>query len=438
MKTQAHPMAELVSLLDASSEPCVVFDLHYRILAANTAYREQVSSGQSVLGRCCYEISHHYTVPCDQAGESCPLARSRESGQRERILHLHHTPRGEKYVDIELTPIRDASGKIVYFVERMSPIHEERLHTGEYDLVGRAPAFQTMLSLVARVAKTEAVVLLEGESGTGKELVAHALHHTSRRAHAPFIAVDCSGIPEALFESELFGHERGAFTGASARTLGLIEAASGGTLFLDEVGEIPLAMQVKLLRLLETGTYRRVGASEIRQADIRVISATHRCLLSMVERGEFRADLYYRLNVFPITVPALRDRASDIPLLIDALLARVATGRELTVSSRALKALMTYPYQGNVRELRNILERASIMCDGSVIELAHLPPMLSSKNLTLPQIEPDAPSELDDQALIEALNTHHGSRRALARKLGLSERTLYRRLQALRQEPSAS
>lgn len=438
MKAQVQPMAELVSLLDAYEEPCVVFDLHYRILAANVAYRTQAASRQSVLGRRCYEVSHHYTVPCDQAGESCPLARSIESGKRERLLHLHHTPHGERYVDIDLTPIRDASGEIVYFVEKMSPLHEERQPAGKYEMVGRSPAFQKMLDLVARVAKSEAVVLLEGESGTGKELVAHAIHRDSHRAKAPFIAVDCSGIPETLFESELFGHERGAFTGASARKQGLIESASGGTLFLDEVGEIPLAMQVKLLRLLETGTYRRVGAPELRQADIRVISATHRSLFSMVEQGTFRADLYYRLNVFPVEVPALRARRSDIPVLIDALLSRVAVGKRLTVSRAALQVLMDYPFRGNIRELRNILERASLMCDGSVIEVTHLPDALVARPAAWMVSEDSAPAELDDQALMKALGAHHGSRRSLACKLGLSERTLYRRLKSLRHKTDSS
>jgi two-component system response regulator HydG len=434
MTVPIHPMAELVSFLDASSDPCVVFDLHHRILATNTAYREQVAPGRSVLGRRCYEIFHHYTVPCDQAGESCPLVHCKASGQRERVLQLHHTPDGESYMEIEVTPIRDTGGEVVYYVEKMLSLQARSPVDGEHRMIGRAPAFQHMLGLVARVAKSDAVVLLEGESGTGKELVAHAVHRGSRRARAPFIAVDCTGIPEALFESELFGHERGAFTGANARKLGLIEAASGGSLLLDEVGEIPLSMQVKLLRLLETGTYRRVGSSEVRQADVRVISATHRPLRAMVEEGSFRADLYYRLNVFPIKVPALRDRAEDIPLLIPALLHRVAPGRELRVSESVLRWLMDYPFHGNVRELRNLLERASLMCDGPVIEPEHLPDELLA-GLSLPQNMAGVPS---DEELINQLALHRGPRSALARKLGLSERTLYRRLQALRDKKPES
>lgn len=432
MTTPAHPLTELLSLLDASGDPYVVFDRQYRILAANSAYRQK-SGVEGVVGRCCYEVSHGYPVPCDQAGETCPLARSLKSGKLERVLHLHHTPRGEEYVDIELAPIRDGSGEIAYFVEKMVGMNQAKGLASGQGLVGRSPAFQRMLALVSRVAKSEAVVLLEGESGTGKELVANALHQSSRRAAAPFIAVDCSGIPETLFESELFGHERGAFTGAIARKPGLVEAASGGTLFLDEVGEIPLTMQVKLLRLLETGTYRRVGSTEIRRADIRIVSATHRSLSSMVDTGKFRADLFYRLNVFPIRVPSLRERHGDIPLLVESLLSRVAAMRNLSLSPDAMEYLSTLSFPGNVRELRNILERASLMCDGNIIDTEHL------RGNTL-EIAPEGDvarrksMDLAPRDFRAAVESHHGTVRELATKLGLSERTLYRRLRDLRPE----
>lgn len=424
----AHPLAELVSLLDASNDPHVLFDREYRILAANAAYRKMLAEHQDVIGRRCFELSHHYTVPCDKAGESCPMARSLHSEARERVLHLHHSPHGEEYVDIELTPIRNASGDIAYFVERMTVVREAKGLSAGHGLVGRAPAFQKMLGLVTRVAKSDAVVLLEGESGTGKELVANALHQASRRSAAPFIAVDCSGIPETLFESELFGHERGAFTGAITRKEGLVEAASGGTLFLDEVGEIPLTMQVKLLRLLETGTYRRVGSAEIRRADIRIVSATHRSLSAMVDAGHFREDLYYRLNVFPIEVPPLRKRRSDIPLLVESLLSRVAPGRSLQVSRAAMQRLMEGTYRGNVRQLRNMLERASLMTDGDVIDAEHL---FEESGTPLSPPEGIVATRLDESMLREALRQHRGSRRELAHKLGCSERTLYRRLREL-------
>ena len=438
MAHDPRPLIELKSFLETLPEPHILFDRDYRILAANSAYRQANDVTHSVIGRTCYEVSHHYSVPCDQAGESCPLARSLESGQRERVLHLHHTPKGEAYVNIELSPVRDAAGEVAFFVEKMEPLKVARGLSDRAGLVGRAPRFQAMLGLLARVAPSEATVLLQGESGTGKELVANALHEASHRADRPFIAVDCSGLPETLFESELFGHERGAFTGATARKPGLVEVASGGTLFIDEVGDIPLGMQVKLLRLLETGTYRRVGATELRTADIRVVSATHRSLREMVDEGRFRQDLYYRLNTFPIEVPALRDRAEDIPLLATAMLARVAPSRTLRLSPAVLRCLSAYGFPGNVRELRNILERASLMCDGEEIGLEHLPPGLCDASLAAPTrtlASKDGRDTADlagmeRRALEAALAEHHGNRRQLATRLGVSERTLYRKLKA--------
>ncbi|MBP9909204.1 MAG: sigma-54-dependent Fis family transcriptional regulator, partial [Rubrivivax sp.] len=368
----AQVLPELVSYLEGLPEPHILFDRQYRILAANAAYRRQFAPHGSVVGRTCYEISHRYAVPCDQAGESCPLARARESGQRERVLHLHHTPLGEAYVNIELVPLRDAGDEQAFFVEKMEPLRVAQGEAAAQGLIGRAPAFRQMLELVARVGPSNASVLLLGESGTGKELVARAVHEASPRAAGPLVVVDCASLAETLFESEVFGHERGAFTGASAAKAGLVESASGGTLFLDEVGDIPPGMQVKLLRLLESGTYRRVGSTELRRSDVRVVSATHRDLPAMVADGRFREDLYYRLATFPIQLPALRERAQDIPLLAAALLARVTPERRLVLSAGALQRLVGHAFPGNVRELRNVLERAALLCDGAVVERTHV------------------------------------------------------------------
>ncbi len=361
--------AELLSFLEDLAEPHILFDAQYRIVAANAAYRQRFSPTGSVIGRRCYEVSHGISVPCYQAGESCPLARSRGSGRRERVLHLHHTPLGEAYINIELSPLRDASGRQVLFVEKMETLPIARGEAAAEGLVGRSPLFQHMLGLVARVGASAANVLLLGESGTGKELVARAVHQASTRVNQPLVVVDCASLPETLFESELFGHEKGAFTGAHGLKAGLVEAANGGTLFLDEVGDIPLAMQVKMLRFLESGTYRRVGSTELRHADVRLISATHRDLTAMVADGRFRQDLYYRLSTFPIHLPALRERGQDVPLLAASLLARVAGGRKLGIEPAALRLLAAYPFPGNVRELRNVLERAALLSDGELIEV---------------------------------------------------------------------
>ncbi len=439
MTASAHPLPELVSFLDSLPEPHILCDRSYRILAANAAYRANCGRPEDLIGRKCYEVSHRYPVPCDQAGESCPLARSLISGQRERVVHLHHTSAGESYENIELSPVRDAHGEIAYFIEKLEPLPVARGLADDQGLIGRAKAFRAMLELVARVAPSEATVLLQGESGTGKELVAKAIHDASRRADRPFVAVDCSGLTETLFESELFGHEKGAFTGANARKIGLVEAASGGTLFLDEMGDIPLTMQVKLLRLLETGTYRRVGSTELIRADIRLISATHRPLKTLVETGEFRQDLFYRVNAFPIGLPPLRNRRDDIPLLAEALLARVAPERKLRISPEALASLTAYTYPGNVRELRNILERASLLCDGDTIRPGHLPDELLQPVAVAVPGTPTAPAPeaaLSDEEIATALRTHTGSRKALAARLGISERTLYRRIKELELQAS--
>lgn len=430
MSKPEQPPRELVSFLESLSEPHILCDRNYRILAANEAYRVKWVGQREVVGRTCYEVSHRYSVPCDQAGESCPLQRSLRSGQRERIVHLHHTHLGEQFENIELTPIRDDSGEIAYYIEKLDPLPVQRSEEHARGLLGRSPAFLAMMEMVARVAPSDAAVLLQGESGTGKELVANAIHQLSRRAAKPFVAVDCSGLAETLFESELFGHERGAFTGAVTRKVGLVEAAAGGTLFIDEVGDIPLTIQVKLLRLLETGTFRRVGSTEVLKADIRVVSATHRPLSDMVADGRFRQDLFYRLNIFPIYLPALRDRQEDILLLAEGLLARLVAGRNLRFSRDAVAWLRAYAFPGNVRELRNLLERACLLCDGDEIDLRHLP---STGEHGLAQVQggrPERPA-LNDQSLLEYSRSFTGNRKDLARQLGMSERTLYRRLKAL-------
>jgi DNA-binding NtrC family response regulator len=291
-------------------------------------------------------------------------------------------------------------------------------------LVGRSPAFNRALSELQRVAPSMLPVLLLGESGTGKELFARAVHETSERATGPFVVVDCSGLTETLFESELFGHEKGAFTGATTRKPGLVETAQGGTLFLDEIGDVPLAMQVKLLRLIESGTYRRVGSVETLHANFRLIAATHKPLEKMMEKGEFRQDLYYRISAFPIQLPPLRNRVEDIGLLVNSFLQRVGTGkRRLTIDADALMQLQRYAWPGNIRELRNVLERASLFADDGVIRSIHLPPVSVAASAQ------SAPSTaFDGNSLTQELATFKGTRSELARHLGISERTLYRRL----------
>ncbi|WP_324781172.1 sigma-54 interaction domain-containing protein [Thiobacillus sedimenti] len=424
------PLNELISFLEEHPDAQIVMGADYRIVAANAAYRRHYAGGRDVVGQFCYAVSHGYRQPCDECGESCPLSASRASGEPRRVLHLHHTPRGEEHVDVELTPITGASGRIEYFVERMLTVREASSFPAESGLVGKSPAFNRMLELVRRVAPAPTTALLLGESGTGKELVAQAIHQQSGRGQGPFVVVECSGLTETLFESELFGYEKGAFTGATQRKPGLVEAASGGTLFLDEVGDIPLAMQVKLLRLLETGTFRRVGGVDTMRSDFRLIAATHRDLKAMVEAGAFRRDLYYRLSVFPIPLPALRERRDDIVLLAETLLARLSPGRPRALSEAAKSNLLAWDYPGNIRELRNLLERALLMADGDTLLPEHFPRELAGDATNgMPGVDGIVPLDVAERRYLQwALAQHGGDRKSLARQLGISERTLYRKL----------
>jgi len=288
------------------------------------------------------------------------------------------------------------------------------------EIVGSHPLVRTALRLLERVAPTDSTVLLTGESGTGKELFARALHGLSRRSSGPFVAVNCAAIPETLIENELFGHEKGAFTGAHRRQQGRFEAARGGTLLLDEIGELPLAIQAKILRILEERTYERVGGSRTLEADVRLVAATNRDLESMVADGEFREDLFYRLEVFPIELPPLRDRPSDIPGLAQYLIDRLARKQQrprrlLTPAARELLQEQDWP--GNVRQLANVLERALIVGEGPRLDRAELRELLGPATGKNPREE-----------VCEALDEAGGDKRKAAEILGVSYRTLQRRV----------
>lgn len=420
---------ELLSVLEAMSGPRILFDTDYRILAANRAYREEFGETRTLIGETCYQVSHRFDRPCDQCGESCPRTLAERSGQASRVLHLHYTLKGREYVDVELMPIRGEGDRISYFIEAIAPLRKHDGERARVGMVGRSPAFRKMLELIHRVAPRTTSVLLLGESGTGKELAAQTLHELSARVGGPFVPVDCSGMTETLFESELFGYEKGAFTGANQRKIGLVEAAAGGTLFLDELGDIPLSLQVKLLRLLETGNFRRVGGVESLRADFRLVAATHRDLAAMVEAGTFRRDLYYRIAAFPIDLPSLRERPEDLRPLVEDLLARLSPERRVSVSRSAYEALADHDFPGNIRELRNILERALIMTDGNRIDLPQLPADLGLRRDPQPSAE-SVPSlaSLENLYLRQMLERYGGDKGLLARQLGVSRRTIDRKL----------
>jgi len=430
--------AEITGVLDVIDAPAVALTPNYRILTANHAYRKTYGDGKPLHDRTCYEVSHRYTVPCDRAGESCPLADCLQTGRKQRVLHLHHTPRGKEYVDVETYPVRNEQGEISCLIEIMRETRTASSHVDAYSMVGRSPAFNRMLALINRVAQAETSVLLQGGSGTGKELVARAIHDSSPHSNKPFVVLECSGLTETLFESELFGHERGAFTGAHAKKIGLIESAEGGTLFLDEIGDVPLSLQIKLLRLLETGTYRRVGSIELQQARFRLVSATHRNLQSKVANDSFRRDLYYRISTFPINLPSLSERPEDLPLLIESLLSRIAPERQLTISPETLEIFQQYSFPGNIRELRNILERATLLADDDNILPEHLPADVSvnknsSQHIQMADAEKILPlEEVERRYLAQVVSSFPGDRNKLASMLGISKRTLFRKLQSMK------
>jgi len=270
-------------------------------------------------------------------------------------------------------------------------------------LVGSSKAMNDVRFLIEQVAKTPATVLVLGESGTGKEVVARNIHNLSSRAKGTFVPVNCGAIPAELLESELFGHEKGAFTGAISTRKGRFELAEGGTLFLDEIGDMPQPMQVKLLRVLQERTFERVGGSKSIKADVRIIAATHQNLEEMIKEGSFREDLYYRLNVFPIETPALRERKEDIPLLLKELLTRFEHEQEKTVrfTKKAIESLMEHSWAGNVRELSNLIERMLIMYGDQIVDVAELPPKY--QHIDVEEYTPEYPEELQEQDAINEL-----------------------------------
>ena len=298
------------------------------------------------------------------------------------------------------------------------------------NMIGNSRAMQTVYHSIEQVAGSTSTVLIRGESGVGKELVAHAIHERSRRAGKAFVKINCAALPDGIVESELFGHERGAFTGAIAMRKGRFELAHRGTIFLDEIGELPLQTQAKLLRILQEREFERVGGSETLRCDVRVIAATNRPLEEFVEEGKFRQDLYYRLNVFPIYVPALRERKTDILQLADFFVEKYndANGKNIRrISTPAIDMLMSYHWPGNVRELENCIERATLLATDEVIHGFHLPPTLqvtgegSGDNRSTLQAALDG---VEREMVLDALKNHHGNMAAAARELGLTERIM--------------
>jgi two-component system response regulator AtoC len=441
-----NPSIDLQSLINIQENPFVLIDKDYRVVSANHAYCQVYGmSPEEIVGRLCHDISHHSAVPCHENGEVCPHQKVFATGEPCQVLHIHYDSHNHaERVRLKGHPIRGQDGSL-YLGEAIMPLgSSDELDCDEMRMIGQSPAFLECADNLGRVAESEAPILLYGESGVGKELAAEFVHKLSERSGRPYVAVNCAAIAESVFESEFFGHERGAFTGCIGRKQGLFELAHGGTLFLDEIGEIPLSMQPKLLRVLETGEFRRVGGTETLKADVRIISATNRNLLDRVDLGQFREDLYYRIAGIDVTLPSLRERRQDIPALADALLARISgTGkRPPRIGDDAITRLMGYDYPGNVRELRNVLQKAAALTANGIIHARHIqfeggggskPKRATQAKGRAEVVAAAGASALSIEAMEirhiqDLLVRHRGHRRTVADILGISERTLYRKL----------
>lgn len=437
----------LKSLIDLYQRPFVLVDRKFNIVAANAAYAQQYGlRPEDVVGRKCHQVSHKSERPCAEHGEDCPHRRMFMSGQMEEAVHVHFRPDGSsECVEIKAHPILGEDGQIAYMGEELKPIAKEDVLATQM-LIGRAPRFLSAISEANMLASVDIPVLIYGESGVGKEQLASYLHKHSPRAAYPFVTLDCCGLSETLFESELFGHEAGAFTDAHRQKKGLFELAQNGTLFLDEVGEISPIIQAKLLRVIETGTFRRVGGTKTLHADVRIVSATNRKLTKLVAAGDFRHDLYFRLAGHTITLPPLRERKQDIPLLVCFFLKQIEKSH-MVFAPETLDILKRYNFPGNVRELKYLVELSALRAGDSMRVLPeHLPEMVTESHMhgVLWQNGDTEQGSVDTEKaeqtilgmpsgeVLRALEQCRGSRREAARLLGISERKMYRLIRKFR------
>jgi sigma-54 dependent transcriptional regulator, acetoin dehydrogenase operon transcriptional activator AcoR len=416
-------------ILDSISDGIIAHDMQRRIFYFNRAAEEITGYRRGdVLNRDCHDV-----FPGSFCGARClfPGGSEPPDSPRTREFDLVTKDGEKRHVRSQLVPMVDSEkGQVGVIVSFTDLTRERRLarRVGEIQsfagIIGRDNAMLDVFDLIGDVADTNVPVLVQGESGTGKELVAAAIHNESTRANKLFVPVNCGALPQTLLESELFGHVKGAFTGAIRDKKGRFELADGGTIFLDEIGDISPAMQVRLLRVLQEGTFERVGSETTLKVNVRVISATNRNLLEEIANGHFREDLYYRLNVVPIFLPTLRERRNDIPLLIAHILKGVLSdlGRSgVTMSDEARDIMLAYDWPGNVRELQNWVQFALVKCRGDVILPTHLPPVQSGRPRAVRRRR-----KLDVETVRSALSETEGNKVEAARLLGVSRATLYR------------
>ncbi|MBP8310102.1 MAG: sigma-54-dependent Fis family transcriptional regulator [Burkholderiaceae bacterium] len=450
MKTRPLGEIEPQAWVDLHDDPLVLIDSQYTIIAANRAYAAAYGAEiASVVGRKCHSVSHRSDEPCHRHGEDCPHRTVFATGRPAEVVHVHfdHAGHPDK-VRLSAQPLH-SDGRVLFMAERIRRVPQQS-RAAYADLVGLSPAFTTMMRELADAAGSDIAVLLGGETGAGKEMAARYLHHNGPQSRGPFVVVDCTAIPESLFEAELFGHSKGAFTGPSASRQGLVEAADSGTLFLDEIGDLPLAMQSKLLRFAESVEYRGLGSNQIRRSNCRIISASNKALRPLMAAGGFRSDLFFRLAGIEIWVPALRDRGGDASLIAQELLSSMSQGR-LQLSATARAALDAQPFPGNVRELRNLMRRVAHRHEAGVLhsqdlglgslDAGRLPgrPVTEGPRMRLTEGPGDRLVDRpgDDsgrqsaRSLAQQVRRLCGcgmTRREVARSLGVSERTVYRHL----------
>ena len=474
----------LQSVVDTHEQAFVIIDRNFRIAAVNRAYeRAHGSTRDKIVGQHCYQIGHNNDKPCFELGEDCPHQQVYQTGQGCSCQHTHYDTGGRaRQVRINAYPVQGSAGEL-YLGEAVQDLPESAERGIEpIRMVGQSPVFLRTLEQLKLASATDAPVLLQGETGTGKDLAANFIHQHSSRRDKPFLTLDCTVLTESLFEAEMFGHEHGAFTGSVGEKDGLFELADGGTLFLDEIGELPTQLQAKLLRVLETGEYRRIGGRKTLRTNARVICATNRDLGSELESKRFREDLYYRVACLHIQVPGLRERLQDVPLLAEALLDGISKSTEQChqLSADSLMELQTYHYPGNIRELRNILSVAAAHASDGRIDaqnIAAVVQCMKSRRRAVhrrrasdfgleegrspgtiglaaqanerrraadvgvdssrrPETGSLATTEADEHSLqnmeskhiARLLKLHKGNRRQVATALGISQRTMYRKL----------
>lgn len=430
------------AILESIADGVFTVDADWRIRSFNRAAESITGvTRDEAVGRRCWEVFR--ASVCESA---CVLRETMETEEPiiDRQVYIVRSDGRRIPISVSTALLRNAEGSIVGGAETFRDLSvEEELRrelNARYsfsDMISKNHVLLKIFDILPDIAESESTVLVQGESGTGKELMARAIHDLSPRKDGPLVVVNCGALPDTLLESELFGHKAGAFTGATRDKPGRFALAEGGTIFLDEIGDVTPALQARLLRVLQDGTYEPLGGTRTERADVRVVAATNRDLSEMTERGEFRRDLFYRVNVLVLDLPPLRERREDIPLLADHFVGRLNRLKDREVaglSPDALDTLMSYDFPGNVRELENAIEHAFVMCRARTIRRRHLPPRMVSAGGG-GEDEPRSFQEAEAAFLVSVLDRHGWNRAAAARELGIHKTTLWRKMKRLGVEP---